>query len=518
MNSTNDQVCSQVQMPASFFAKSKLDYADWRWAYFRELIQNCRDAGASSIEFQMLQESASDNSITIRCVDDGCGMSRDTLENVLLCLGGSRKYEGAVGGFGIAKQLLFFAHARYTITTGNHVVHGAGGSYTISEIPAARRGGTYITVVMENESVATMSDVLRRYVSFLGLDVPVRISLNGEQIRSTFTDFEFKSATDIGTLLFKDVRSSISNLVVAVQGLPMFVHQVFSAGDDAFQGVLNIKGSSTDLLTSNRDALKGEYAAELNRLVRRMLEQRFAFKLGQTIDITLNYTNPVQPDIESRDIQFVSSSVARMAASSSSEVSDYENVEQCLRFMENDTFPHNFNLRIQNTVGRKTKQVAASTMSVSTVLQALRKGWVQRLAVSWKHIVYQLLQTDFLRCHGVSRSDSSNIEEYYFKDRRIAAGFIFANSLEGINIMPADSKEALILCNPLVFTKDFSVGDLCDLAIHETAHLLSAGHNDLFIDIDMKLRRSLRRSLPEPHLEAYVKLAVRQWRNSQAQL
>ena len=106
-SSENGVVASrQVQVPHSYFRKAKSEYADWRWAMIREFIQNSYDARATTIDFRL---SVNDrDSIELSVDDDGIGMDQDTLENVLLCMGGSKKPEGSIGGFGYAKAILFF--------------------------------------------------------------------------------------------------------------------------------------------------------------------------------------------------------------------------------------------------------------------------------------------------------------------------------------------------------------------------------------------------------------------------
>ena len=139
----------QVQVPHGYFRKAKSEYADWRWAMIREFIQNSYDAQATTIDFRL---SVNDrDAIELSVDDDGIGMDRDTLENVLLCMGGSRKPEGAIGGFGYAKAILFFAHQGYTIRTQGLRVEGSGGEYRLSAGNMVT-AGTQITVELDDDS------------------------------------------------------------------------------------------------------------------------------------------------------------------------------------------------------------------------------------------------------------------------------------------------------------------------------------------------------------------------------
>ena len=56
---------------------------------------------ATTIDFRLTVNDR--DAIELSVDDDGIGMDRDTLENILLCMGGSKKPEGSIGGFGYAK-------------------------------------------------------------------------------------------------------------------------------------------------------------------------------------------------------------------------------------------------------------------------------------------------------------------------------------------------------------------------------------------------------------------------------
>ena len=114
------------------FKKSKLEYSNWMQAVFREAIQNSVDAGASLITIDYHQMD--NKNINLTFSDNGSGMSLDILLNVLLTMGGSKKDNGnAIGGFGYAKSILFFAHNEYTIKTKDIILKGEGGNYSYTE-------------------------------------------------------------------------------------------------------------------------------------------------------------------------------------------------------------------------------------------------------------------------------------------------------------------------------------------------------------------------------------------------
>src|SRR5471030_979626 len=146
----------QVEVPHSYFQKAKNEYSDWRWAMIREFIQNSYDARSANIDFRLIANAA--GRVELHVDDDGIGMDQDTLENVLLCMGGTRKLEGSIGGKGWAKAILFFAHHAYTICSRNLRVEGTGGEYRLTT-ESANIPGTQITVELADE--ATLLDAWR---------------------------------------------------------------------------------------------------------------------------------------------------------------------------------------------------------------------------------------------------------------------------------------------------------------------------------------------------------------------
>jgi hypothetical protein len=79
-------------------------------AWAREAIQNSFDAGAKRIEFICGENDC-------LAIDDGTGMSEETLLNKLMVPGMSEKPSWAVGGFGEAKKLLTFPWDHFIIAT-----------------------------------------------------------------------------------------------------------------------------------------------------------------------------------------------------------------------------------------------------------------------------------------------------------------------------------------------------------------------------------------------------------------
>lgn len=99
-------------------------YDRWEPAFWRELLQNSRDAGATRIDLSSEETTYVDPktgqsrpAVLCVCRDNGSGMDRDTLKRAFFTLGGSVKPAGAVGGFGDAKELILVPWYRYEVRT-----------------------------------------------------------------------------------------------------------------------------------------------------------------------------------------------------------------------------------------------------------------------------------------------------------------------------------------------------------------------------------------------------------------
>lgn len=504
---------AQVKLPNSFFLKSRLEYSDWRWALFREFIQNCYDARATRIDFTIYNLEAADGSrvLHIVCQDNGHGMDQDTLKNVLLCLGGSKKESGSVGGFGYAKSLIYFSMDSYSIASRNNLVEGEGGNYTIKQVKSPIIGTRSEIVFTEPNFNVDFESILRKYSTYINVERPLTITLNGRPLDLLFTDFEYKVDTKLGSLMFREEEnSSVSQLVVSVRGLPMFVHKINHYGNkSAFTGLLELEGDSFELLTANRDGLHTEPADLLNAIVQNMLNERSKLKCGKVVEIILNAT---------------SSGAATTEPQPSSNTISTQAVLEQIQHLTNVDYPNNFRLRLQNVVGKRSKD-QNNVVTVSEVLRLLKKENIVKLSYVWSSLVRSVLSCEVPYKYGVrfipeGSTEVSDVKlwelgfhvptngDFYLGGKRITTGFIIDPVTEGQNSLNRDDGGISILANPQFFRKDFKYGDLLDVAVHECSHLLIRGHSEEFTRADIDHRRSLRRFVSEAKLFKEVKLLV----------
>ena len=248
-----------VKVPKGYFFKmAKMDYNDWRHALAREFFQNSVDADSSKIEV------ATDSTRrVVHIVDNGCGMDYDTIKEKLLVFGGSKKATGGVGAFGKAKEILFFSWEKYEIRTRNWLVTGEGADYTIEEVDEWT-DGTECTIwlwenVDFNEVVSGFNYVARRF------EVDCTILIDGEAIAPVLKRGELLRRLDWADLYIdREVKSYY--ISVRIDGQWMFSDWLSDARDFGTL-LLEVHGDSTDVLTSNRDSLKGDDKQKLRALV-----------------------------------------------------------------------------------------------------------------------------------------------------------------------------------------------------------------------------------------------------------
>jgi len=263
---------TQIKIDNNFFANAMRDYSDPVFAWAREIFQNCADAPRSSkIDFILKTE---DYGCSIEVRNNGRPMSEDQLVNKLLALGGSQKEAGNVGGFGKAKELLYFAQRGYVIHSGTCMVNGAGGSYELDN-SAERHSGT-MSYVETNFDAIKMSDAITKVVALSNWHGTVTLDHDGykseiaARVRKGYRRQQWDWA-DIYTN-----KSGSNRLLVRIGGIPMFSQWcAYSEGTV----VVELKGASKDTLTANRDGLIWNFKSDLETLIQKIsVDKRSAFR------------------------------------------------------------------------------------------------------------------------------------------------------------------------------------------------------------------------------------------------
>jgi len=258
----------QVGFDHNFFAKSLNDYSDWYWSFARESMQNCMDSGAKEIRVNI---TALDNRVVVSFGNDGRPMDRSTLENKLMNVGGTTKTgnggQGEVGGFGVAKIVLYFAHLNYSIRSGNHQIQGQGGSYEISE--CSQLDGTESIVEIQSSDPEQLAKRIKnkflQFAAYAQWNGSFFVTYEGEtkHYACALRKGYFRREFSFGRLYTNKQYNNL--LIFRINGIPMFTKYISYEGCAVFEAT---KGS-IELMTSNRDGLKYRYQNEIDDVIQR---------------------------------------------------------------------------------------------------------------------------------------------------------------------------------------------------------------------------------------------------------
>ena len=280
-----------IKTPKTYWVTKRLEgHRDWRMASWRELVQNSVDAGASRIDISIENavgigswgRAPNNDTVTrVRFSDNGRGMNRGIMEEVFFSPGESTKRgDGtSVGGFGTARTILCFSHARFGIRTGSLQVEGDGSEYTIDDVPGTPRKGAEFEIDItpfENgyyNTVERMRERLDQYLSYS--QIAPKVFVNGEELK-TGTKKGAATCRLIAEVNGKNVEFATihanrgersphkGKIIVRVQGAAMFVEEA----DVPFQVVVEVDPSmGRTVLLDNRDGMKWEYSRALSRFM-----------------------------------------------------------------------------------------------------------------------------------------------------------------------------------------------------------------------------------------------------------
>lgn len=518
----------QVQVPHSYFQKAKSEYSDWRWAVIREFIQNSYDAQATNIEFRLMANAA--GRIELRVDDDGIGMDEDTLLNVLLCMGGTRKLDGSIGGKGWAKAILFFAHHSYSIRTGNLRIDGSGGEYRMT-VESASITGTQITVELGDESVLldAWRERIRVYVASCFMEYatgrPVTICLNGQALpQNNEGIYSFAVQTPQGTIWYDETQGNRSAFVVTVAGLPMFVETFYSdTNQSALSGGLELDAGSA-VLTANRDGFTSAMREQFAQIVGGLVQNQSAVRYGQALDLAINFDGGAacpagNPSSSPGNATNGESSTPLLLVCRETESGPSAGYAAALGRITHDRYPTNFHLKVESLSARRTA-TSQAYITAPLLVAAMNKLRSAKLAHSWRAALMTILCCDWALANGVEFYDEQGClidnwdskgsdvtgSQAFFRGRRVDAGFCFIANTGGVCSTSLGEQPHRIYINPLLLTGEAAhrAGDTLDVAYHEVAHLWEQHHGEAFCSVEGKLRQSVRRWLPERELQLRI--------------
>lgn len=246
-----------VGISRRFFQQVPKDYADWLWAIVREFMQNAIDCGSSTVKMSIALEGGNTRFIV---ENNGRVMDRDTLEGKLLTLGETTKNENTVGGFGVAKAILYFCHVDFSIHTGGFEARGSGGNYDIFSVE--NFAGTRNSILIEGDQVEALEKKVYSYA--LTAQCDVKMIVNGTTYDCKCRKGSFRRDFGFGKVYTNN--SFPKRLIVRSNGQPMFIQSISLPKCV----ILELNDPSKPYLTSNRDGLRSPYSWELTDFIQEL--------------------------------------------------------------------------------------------------------------------------------------------------------------------------------------------------------------------------------------------------------
>jgi len=273
-----------------YYERRLRDYDNWEIAYWREIIQNSRDSGATNMELEVAEDTYKDPETgdTVPCMrvsatDNGSGMDYETLMTAFFRRGGTLKQEGSVGGFGDAKNLILTPWLGYEVRTQDVVARGRHedlyADLTKQGLPYLH--GTRVTVWMPMEKTTT-AEHAQFLVEQSSLDIKFKVngSLVKEKLpRGTLVEEKpivvekgYSGERTVGQLLvYHSPRAKRSGVYVRSHGLYMYEMHGWS-GD--FKGVVTVEVNAPPIsvFTTKRDSLSFDSTAraDVNDVMQRL--------------------------------------------------------------------------------------------------------------------------------------------------------------------------------------------------------------------------------------------------------
>jgi hypothetical protein len=245
----------------------------------REIYQNGIDCGSTQIKVSITldQDHTTDtySVFTVVVENNGRPMNKSELFDKLLQLGESSKSGSAIGGFGKAKEILYFAHHSYSIITGPYSLVGTGADYSWSTHEPPHPGTTStMRVEYPKASYRTHADNLKdfvqcwRFVASHGRYRNCSLWINGEQVHGQERLCPELSLTDESENFRLSTCQSCNTGYVYVRsgGVYMFMRSI--AGKKSYY--VDLKKPGREVLTANRDGLVYGAQQELDILIQKL--------------------------------------------------------------------------------------------------------------------------------------------------------------------------------------------------------------------------------------------------------
>ena len=454
-----DVIRGKVKIPKDYFNRAaKKEYVFWARSLIREFLQNSVDAGSSEIHFKFAQDR-----LLLIVRDDGCGMDKDIILNKLLALGGSFKSKGAVGGFGKAKEILFFAWRYYAIHSKSWLVDGEGPDYAVRDTGDKYYNGTrcaiqFYTIEEFNAVWAAANEYLPRN------EIDADIFLNSNRVVYAWGKKKKLRSFPWANVFISPGLSSEAS--IRVNGLEMFKRYICNSLTKRV--IVELNGYSPHVMTANRDGLKYKFSEQLETVLNDLSVN--------PLSATMNFADDIQELISGKNTLSVPTSLLMMWSNNSLESPVSEE-----RFIPGLQIPNTNRSEFElsdfdyNFIIRRSQKYDKKRMD-----EFMNDPAALPLARIWTNLIFEVVLANEIpvKCF---------ITGFLFSDR--ALGLCVGNSDNPIILFNPISGVILGAANEGI---DHMRAVMEDTAYHELAHINCRKHDEIFVMLAEKYRRNHR--------------------------
>lgn len=283
-----------VTLPPMHFKKRvRGQYNDLAFAIIRESVQNAYDAGATRLLITIADGY-------FKAEDDGCGMTLQQTRHRYLTIGASVKGDEAVGVFGVAKEVVSFAHESWFLEGQGFRIEGCGSTFeVVEEGPYAGRSQGFCVGAHDSDNldVYKLSRAAQVMAARSDIDMKIEVVVDGGdsiniEMGRTLRSNQFAHEFDCGKLyVHKSSPGPLEHTgVLYVRTRGLYTCYLHVPGDKVWY--LDLDEASNEVLTDNRDSLRWSVRNSLTKEIRARVDSGRADE-GSAASLTLHRKEPM---------------------------------------------------------------------------------------------------------------------------------------------------------------------------------------------------------------------------------
>lgn len=489
-----DPTSFKIAIPDDYFARSAArEYADDAGlALVREFAQNSADAKAKNVDFIFHPDSE------LVVSDDGKGADEKTIRERILTPLATYKDEGSVGGFGKAKELLFFANSKWKIRTRDCEVVGSYLDVVSFKTGLEDSPGFLVRVTLPDGLYKSAKENAYRFLQ-CSERPGLKWMLDGEEVTTTVKRPK-KCSKDFGFAKGYVVAGENDPYVYIRTGGLLTTRKYGHQPREVGRIIIEVQGSSVDLLTPARDSFRladhrmkvDNWLYDLSTDYRRTLADEIGDEIVFMDDEVVareEEGDKYQPvSLPARggitaDVSFLQSAEAELDMEGIAR-NDPDALDALAKALTgepaNDSEKGNASGSVM-TAPKKVKTEKGFDLDLMPKLEGVKRVTVHTGGKAQAKVGAKWLKSNKVFAAKMLAALSTGVRAVAAAcgEKVDSVGFCFDASTEAEFVRAKNGRFAILL-NPLKFNLDdyFAADELKDLIVHEMAHQVAGTHHD----------------------------------------